>query len=72
MAQIVETTGKNGSVTVSVNWNGKRAYFKSLDEATNWLAEQKRERDLKRIEIFLRQIILTARKEIKYESCYAL
>lgn len=71
MAQIVETSSKNG-VTVSVNWNGKRAYFKSVKEATDWLAEQKRKNELERIEIFLRQIILMAKKEIKYESCYAL
>ena len=71
MAQIVETTGKNG-VTVSVNWNGKRAYFGCLKEATDWLAEQKRKYDMERIEIFLRQIVLSARKEVKYESCYAL
>ena len=71
MAQIVETTGKNG-VTVSVIWNGKRAYFSRIKEATDWLAEQKQKYELERIEVFLRQIVLTARKEYKYESCYSL
>lgn len=71
MAQIVETTGKNG-VTVSVTWNGKRAYFSCVKEATDWLAEQKRQHELERIEVFLRQIVLMARKEYKYESCYSL
>ena len=71
MAQIVEVTGKNG-VTVSVNWNGKRVYFSCIKEATDWLAEQKRQYELERIEVFLRQIVLMARKEIKYESCYSL
>lgn len=71
MAQIVEVTGKNG-VTVSVTWNGKRAYFSCVKEATDWLAEQKRKHELERIEVFLRQIVLMARKEIKYESCYSL
>ena len=71
MAQIIEVTGKNG-VTVSVTWNGKRAYFSCVKEATDWLAEQKRQHELERIEVFLRQIVLMARKEIKYESCYSL
>ena len=71
MAQIVETTGKNG-VTVSVNWNGKRAYFSCVRAAEEWLAEMKRQYELERIEIFLRQIVLMARKEYKYESCYSL
>lgn len=71
MAQIVETTGKNG-VTVSVNWNGKRAYFSCVKEATDWLAEMKRQYELDRIEVFLRQIVLMARKEYKYESCYSV
>lgn len=71
MAQIVEVTGKNG-VTVSVTWNGKRAYFSCVKEATDWLAEQKHKHELERIEVFLRQIVLMARKEIKYESCYSL
>lgn len=71
MAQIVETTGKNG-VTVSVIWNGMRAYFSSVKEATDWLAEQKVKYELKRIEVLLRQIVLMARKEYKYETCYAL
>lgn len=71
MAQIIETTGKNG-VTVSVIWNGKRAYFSCVKDATDWLAEQKRKNELERIEVFLRQIVLMARKEYKYESCYSL
>jgi len=71
MAQIVETTKKDG-VTVSVIWNGKRAYFGNINAANEWLADQKRKYDLERIEIFLRQIVLSARKEVKYESCYAL
>ena len=71
MAQIIEVSGKNG-VTVSVNWNGKRAYFSCIKEATDWLAEQKHKYELDRIEVFLRQIVLMARKEIKYESMYAL
>lgn len=71
MAQIVETTGKNG-VTVSVSWNGMRAYFKGIKEATDWLAEMKFRYDVDRIDVFLRQIVLTARKELKYESCYSL
>lgn len=71
MAQIVETTGKNG-VTVCVIWNGKRAYFSCVSKAEEWLAEQKRQYELERIEIFLRQIVLMARKELKYESYYAV
>lgn len=71
MAQIVETTKKDG-VTVSVTWNGKRAYFSCVKEATDWLAEQKRQHELERIEVFLRQIVLMARKEYKYETYYAV
>lgn len=71
MAQIIETNGKNG-VTVCVIWNGKRAYFSCIKEATDWLAEQKKKYELERIEVFLRQIVLLARKELKYESYYAV
>ena len=71
MAQIIETNGKNG-VTVCVIWNGKRAYFGCIKEATDWLAEQKKKYELERIEVFLRQIVLLARKELKYESYYAV
>ena len=70
-AQIVETTNKDG-VTVSVNLEGRRAYFDSVYKATEWLADMKELYDVERIEIFLRQIVLMARKEIKYESSYAL
>jgi len=71
MAQIIETTGKSG-VTVCVIWNGKRAYFGCIEEATDWLAGQKKKYELTRIEVLLRQIVLMARKEIKYETCYTL
>jgi len=71
VAQIIETNGKNG-VTVCVIWNGKRAYFSCIKEATDWLAEQKKKYELERIEVFLRQIVLLARKELKYESYYAV
>ena len=70
-AQITETTGRDGVVKVNVNCDGKRAQFSSLHEATNWLCDLKRYEN-EFISVFLRQIVLTARKELKYESCYAL
>lgn len=63
---------KNGEVYVNVNLSGMRARFSDLYQATNWLHDMKIKLDVEDISVFLREIVITARKELKYESCYSL
>lgn len=72
-AQIMEIENRrNGEFYVDVNLAGKRARFENLADATKWLKLMKDSGDLDRIEVLLRQIIIYAKKEWKYETYYAM
>lgn len=63
---------RNGDFYTTVTLAGKRMKFENLADATKWLKLMKDTGDIERIEVFLRQIIVYAKKELKYESCYAM
>jgi len=72
-AQIMEIENRrNGEFYVDVSLAGKRARFENLADATKWLKLMKDSGDLDRIEVLLRQIIIYAKKEWKYETYYAM
>lgn len=62
---------KNGEFRVDVNLEGRRERFGSMMDAQKWLRLMKSSGDITQIYVTLKEVIITAKQQIAYESCFA-
>ena len=63
---------KIGSFHVDVELAGIRRRFESVMDATKWLRLMKVSGDIANIMVELREVVITAKRQLAYESCYVL
>lgn len=69
---VTETDNRNrGEYRIEVRMGNRFERFESLMDVNKWLDLMKKSGGIDELLVTLRQIVLTARKEWKTESCYA-
>lgn len=63
---------RNGEFRVDVNLNGRRAKFSSMMDAQKWINWMKLTGGLEEIVVNLKEIVIMAKRQIAYDSCYVM
>ena len=63
---------RKGEFYVDANLSGIRARFESMVDCQKWMNWMKKTGDIGQLFVELREIVITAKQQIVYESCYAI